>query len=125
MQSSPINGSTTVPSNIFSIYSKSGALVVNIPIAGGLVTYGGQMAAGTTANGFFGFDGSTNPTNIKGPNGTHIYIGTVAMTHTNFPNVVGVVGARPSLHRSPCTMHRGVQPRHLRDDRELMTRTTV
>lgn len=85
-------GTTEFATSIFSIYSKSGALVFNIPIAGGPATYGGQLAAGTLANGFFGLDGTTNPPSIKAPNGTRMYIGTGAMIHSTFPNVVGAVG---------------------------------
>jgi hypothetical protein len=48
------------------------------------------MAAGTTTNGFFRIRRLNEFPEHQRP--THIYVGTVAMTHTNFPNVVGVVG---------------------------------
>jgi hypothetical protein len=77
---------------IWNIFDNTGALRVTIPNAGGLKVAASQLAAGTVANGFMGFDGTTTPASIKAPNGTRIYLGVGAMTHGNYPNVNGNVG---------------------------------
>ena len=77
---------------LFQVFNSSGQLVMSIPNAGGFQTIGGNLMAGTAAKGFFGFDGSTNPTSIKAPNGTRWYIGSGTMGIVNYPHLNGNVG---------------------------------